>query len=256
MATESCLSNDTISCATDVEFLKLLASVVTAFIAGGIALLVARYNFRTDQSKTANQELIKKRLEIYANIVPKLNDVYCFTQFRGGWRTITPDEVILRKRAADQAFHVYRPIFSAAVFEAYEQYRAACFKEFNGYGESAKIRVDLVEAQRNWQEHWQESWSALIAGEDPDTPDITESYNELLKALAREIGVRESVVAKRTQALFGGVAATVARLSASWRLIPPFDRLPGSERLRMELGPPGWRPKDTADNRDKRGQSL
>jgi hypothetical protein len=242
MATQSCLTNAAIRCATDVEFLKLAATVFTAFTAGAIALLIARYNFRTDQSKTVNQELIKKRLEIYGNVVPKINDVFCYTRFVGGWRTFNPQEIIDRKREVDRVFHVYRPIFTQEVFEAYELFRRACFREYNAYGENATIRVDLEEARKNWREKWQESWSEWFAGEDPFAPDIAESYHGLLVVLAREIGVRETPVRKRIRELLGGFAAQLRRLGRSWRFIYPFSLLPGSERLRIEEGPPADKP--------------
>jgi hypothetical protein len=62
---------------TSLEIAKFIVSLATPVIAGIIALMVANFGLHLERQKVINQELIKKRIGIYDEVGPKLNDIYC-----------------------------------------------------------------------------------------------------------------------------------------------------------------------------------
>ena len=67
---------DSSSVWTSLEVAKFVVSLATPVIAGIIALMVARFGIQLERQKAINQELVKKRIQIFDEIGPKLNDIY------------------------------------------------------------------------------------------------------------------------------------------------------------------------------------
>jgi hypothetical protein len=68
-----------------------LAAVVTPLLTSLLGLAVGYFGLRLDVRRTTNQELIKKRLEVYEKTVPLLDDLVCFFLSVGNWRTLEAD---------------------------------------------------------------------------------------------------------------------------------------------------------------------
>lgn len=162
-------------------------------LTGAIGIIVAFVTIRWDARKTANQELIKKRIEIYDSVAPKLNELLCFFLSRGAWKTLQPPLIIQRKRELDQTMYVYGPLFSAATFDQYNVFMHCCFRMFTGVGHAARLRADLRRLQQEWGTEWQPEWdsSFVAAKEVAIDQDVMRQYNALLNLLAAEIGARQ-----------------------------------------------------------------
>ena len=119
-------------------------------LGAALALLVAWIAISFDRRKTVNQELIKKRLSIYDEMAPKLNDILCFFSFIGRFRSLPPGTIIAHKRELDRTIHVYGPIFSPALRDRYDEFVKLCFIAFaGGVGRPALIAADVVRSRRS-----------------------------------------------------------------------------------------------------------
>ena len=77
------------------------------------------------------------RSEIYKTIGMDLNDIYCYLSFVGGWKELSPIDVIARKRSVDRAIFTYRPFFSEELFLTYQKFMHESFKPYGGAGVDA-----------------------------------------------------------------------------------------------------------------------
>ena len=61
-----------------LEITKLVVSALGPICAGALAFVVAKYTKTLESSRWRNEKLIETRLEFYKDVVPKLNNLYCF----------------------------------------------------------------------------------------------------------------------------------------------------------------------------------
>ena len=158
---------DSSSVWTSLEVAKFVVSLATPVIAGIIALMVARFGIQLERQKAINQELVKKRIQIFDEIGPKLNDIYVVLMFVGHVKSIKVSEVIQRKREADRIIYVNRPLVSQNLFDKYNSFVNVAFEHFTGYGEDAKLKLDLARAKKEWRDDWQEEWEKSISDKPP-----------------------------------------------------------------------------------------
>jgi hypothetical protein len=146
-----------------------------------------------DRKKAVNQELVKKRLELYTAYVPLANDLYCFLMKVGNFRSMTPNGVLDNKRKLDQFIHLYGPLFSGSgLVDTYNIYIALCFKTFRGHGVSAKIRADSAKLARQYGSGWQASWddSFDTTAVAPDIEKVHAAYKAFVKEFALQVGAQ------------------------------------------------------------------
>jgi hypothetical protein len=85
-----------------------------------VGIIVLRLGTKLDATKQLQSELLRKRLALFEDVAPKLNDIFCFFQVVGHWADLDPDEIIKRKRAVDRVIQVNRYLFRAGFWEAYQ----------------------------------------------------------------------------------------------------------------------------------------
>jgi len=173
---------------TDASARWWWAPILTAFLAVVGAWIAIAF----DRRKATNQELIKKRIEVYEKAVPKANDLLCYFTCLGNWKALTPDTIISHKRELDRITHVYGPLFSSRTKTAYHSFIHACFKTFVGSGMAAQIRADVDDLKSQWRENWRPEWDVLFVPppEAVSLGSLRSAYNAYLEALAWEIGAR------------------------------------------------------------------
>lgn len=176
---------------TLLELFKLAASLSLPF-----ALLFI--GLRLERRKVANQELVRKRVAVYDYVAFRLNDILCFYSAVGDWAKMNPDTVIAAKREADRHMHVYRALFSGALFNAYKRFMRVCFEVFSDPqgGTPAKLKLDVDHLRRNMGPKFDETWLARV--HFPPPPEAQNSidavrvaYVTLMREFAREIGVED-----------------------------------------------------------------
>ena len=96
---------------TWLEVAKLSAAALTPLLLFVLGVMVNRASRRVEDARWADRKVVEKRLDVYDELAPPLNDIYCFFAEVGHYREISPPDLIARKRAADRIFHVSRPLF-------------------------------------------------------------------------------------------------------------------------------------------------
>ncbi len=164
----------------------------TPFVTFALTAAAGYLAIRFDLLKAANQELIHKRIAVYDEMAPKLNDLLCALLVRGDWRNWSPPTPLAHKRVLDQARHVYGPLFSPAFGAAYDGYINAAFKTYTGRGEGAKLRGNVDKLRKQWRDDWVEDWKTAFVpvGEATGRDEFQAAYDALMAQFAREIGVR------------------------------------------------------------------
>lgn len=143
-----------------------------------------------DRRKAVNQELVKKRLELYTAYVPLANDIYCFMMTVGHFRTLEPDDILQRKRELDRFRHLYGPLFAGQdVADAYDAFIDGCFATFRGSGQPAKIRANPNRLAKQYGSAWDPAWNASFDGTLALERGIYGAlYDAFVTAFAKQVG--------------------------------------------------------------------
>jgi len=170
-----------------LEYAKLGIAALTPIVTGVIGMLVLRMGNRLEDIKLLHQELLRKRLHLYEEVGPKLNDIHCFSQAVGHWVELNPDEVIQRKRAIDRAVQVNRYLFRSDFWEAYEQFEHAHFEMFSGVGRPARLRLDMQHIKERAGELFKPEWTPFVSAKGGDHKEQRDDYHRLMEILGREV---------------------------------------------------------------------
>src|SRR6266851_310090 len=95
-----------------LEVAKLGVSTLTSVVVVLIGLVISRRLKRLEYLQWTNQKVTEKRIAVFDELAPQLNDLYCYFTFLGGWKDLTPVEVVGRKRKMDRMVYVNAPLFS------------------------------------------------------------------------------------------------------------------------------------------------
>ena len=157
-----------------------------------LAVMVAWLAISFDRRKTVNQELIRKRIAIYDQMAPMLNDLFCFFRSVGAWNNLTPPVMIDHKRALDRIVHVYGPLFSRKLTARYDRFIDLAFATYQGFGEPPRLKASLVRIREEWGESWQAGWDArFVETPEQSSPyEFGQAYYALMNQFAVEIGAR------------------------------------------------------------------
>src|SRR5437764_14342370 len=110
---------------SDPEWLKyaqLAVAALTPIMTGVVGIILVRIGAKLDVTKQLHQELLRKRLQLFEEVAPKINDVFCFFQAIGHWAELSPDDIIKRKRAIDRLIQVNRYLFRSDFWQAYQRF--------------------------------------------------------------------------------------------------------------------------------------
>jgi hypothetical protein len=176
--------------ASDPEWLKyaqLAVSALTPIMTGVVGIILVHMGTKLDVTKQLHQELLRKRLQLFEDIAPKINDVFCFFQAVGHWADLTPDEIIKGKRAIDRVIQVNRYLFRSDFWEAYQRFENAHFEMFAAVGRPARLRLDAAHFRKLAGEGFKPEWSGVISPKEGDHTEQRRHYEALMEILGKEI---------------------------------------------------------------------
>ena len=104
---------------TSLEIVKLAVSLLTPMFILLFGIWVSRLAEQFKAALWANQKVIEKRIAVYDELAPLLNDLYCYFNFFGNWKELRPPDVVALKRTLDKRVHIYAPLFSAEFLRLY-----------------------------------------------------------------------------------------------------------------------------------------
>lgn len=178
---------------TDTGPPPLWTVLLVPAVSASLAIAGAWIAIAFDRRKSTNQELIKKRISVFDDMMPKLNDLICFANSVGSWRALTPTIIIDHKRALDRSFHIYRAMFSLSFAAAYTQLIEECyFSTWQGPGAPPRLRLSVAQLKLQWGAQWNGQWDAHFVPSESASPSrqIIAAYEELMHQFSTEVGGR------------------------------------------------------------------
>jgi len=172
--------------------LKIPITIIAALAPVIIAFLAIRYNRIIKGLKNkhqADQRIIKKRIEIYDRIGPKLNDILSFYCYSGNWKDLTPVDMLRLKKELDQDINIYSPVFSDDLSKKYIGFIHLCFVSFSGWEHKEKIK-SLYEIRQEHIAEWNDDWIQFFDTNNVvEAIKLRESHNELMEYFKKELSL-------------------------------------------------------------------
>ncbi|MFZ1397470.1 MAG: hypothetical protein WAS33_11255, partial [Candidatus Promineifilaceae bacterium] len=117
-----------------LEVAKLVAGLFTPMALAIFGIYIHRVTKRFELIQWRSQKLIEKRIAIYDDLAPLLNDVLCYFNYVGHWKDVDPHAMIALKRTLDKKIHLAAPMFSKAFFSACIDFQNLCYETHTGWG--------------------------------------------------------------------------------------------------------------------------
>ena len=131
-----------------------------------------------------DRELISKRASIYEEIRIPLNNIYCYIEEVGGYKSMTPASITQDRRFLHKTMHTQRAYWSPETFNLYLKYMdKEAFITWQGVNKDALIRDNP--GQKTSLSSWQDSWENRFGG--PQSVDHEVTYNALLDSIAVDL---------------------------------------------------------------------
>ena len=166
---------------TSVQIVTVVVEALTPLTVAGFGGYLARASRRIEQVQWANQTVVTRRLDIFAELAPGLNQLLCFSTFVGGWKEIQPHQAIATKRQLDETMYANRVLFSDELFAAYREFMTTLFAMYAARGGDAHLRAPI---ESKWGDRrklpwWNESMAALFATPAIGLNGIQAAYEQL-----------------------------------------------------------------------------
>jgi hypothetical protein len=176
---------------SSVQVVTVVVDALTPLTVAGFGAYLARASRRIEQVQWANQTVVTRRLDIFGQLAPGLNQLLCFATFVGGWKEIQPRQAITIKRQLDETMYANRVLFSNQLFAAYRQFMATLFAMYSATGADAQLRAPI---ESKWGDRrklpwWDESMAALFATTDASLDDIQTAYDQLAERFRADLYV-------------------------------------------------------------------
>ena len=147
---------------------------------------------RIEQVQWANQTAVTRRLDIFGQLAPGLNQLLCFATFVGGWKEIQPRQAIVLKRQLDETMYASKVLFSDQLFAAYHQFMTTLFAMYATSDADAHLRAPIESkwGNRRNMPWWDEkSMASLFSADSVSTDDIQAAHDLLAQRFRAELYV-------------------------------------------------------------------
>src|SRR5215469_5734865 len=165
-----------------LQVATLAVATLTPLTVAAVGFYFARAGQRLEHTQWANQTVVTRRLEIFSQVAPWLNQLLCFATFVGRWKEIQPGQAIGLKRDLDETMYANRLLFSDDLFEAYRNFIAALFAMYATTGADALLRapIDSKWGDRRKLPWWEQPMENLFsAGNASSTEEIQAAHDRL-----------------------------------------------------------------------------
>ena len=174
-----------------LEWAKLLVAVLTPISVIVFGFWLNRRLKRFEHLQWASQKVIEKRLRVFEELAPLLNDILCYFTYIGCWKEFSPPDMVNLKRQADRIAYVNAPLFPADFLTHYNKFIGLCYGTYSGWGQDAKLRTQYRRRAEASSEKWLEEWAACFADENQcmDAKALRDAYGEFVAYFAKELGI-------------------------------------------------------------------
>jgi hypothetical protein len=189
---------------SSVQIATVAVAALTPLTVAGLGVLLARTSRRIEQVQWANQTVVTRRLDIFAQLAPGLNQLLCFATFVGGWKELEPAAVIAIKRRVDETMYANRVLFSQPLFDAYRHFMATLFATWTTVGADALLRAPITSqwGDRRNLRWWNDAMALQFSTDDPADNDLIQAaYDQLSERFRADL-----YVTRQNQPLLTGPA--------------------------------------------------
>jgi hypothetical protein len=175
-----------------VQIATLVVDALTPLTVAGLGVFIARASRRIEQVQWANQTVVTRRLDIFAQLAPGLNQLLCFATFVGGWKEIQPRQAIALKRQLDETMYANKVLFSGPLFAAYHQFMTTLFAMYATTEADAHLRAPIHSqwGDRRHMPWWQDSMTHLFSTTSTvSIDDVQAAYDQLAQRFRAELYV-------------------------------------------------------------------
>src|SRR5256885_5580381 len=95
-----------------LEVAKLSASLLVPAALAALGIYIHRVTKQFEHLQWRSQKLVEKRLGVYDDLAPQLDDLLCYFTYVGCWRDLDPPDVVALKRVVDKKVYLAAPLFS------------------------------------------------------------------------------------------------------------------------------------------------
>lgn len=189
-----------------LEVGKLLASLLVPAALAGLGVYIHRVTKRFEHVQWRSQKLIEKRLAIYDDLAPLLNDLLCYFTYVGSWKELNPPEAVALKRTIDKKIYLAAPLFSEEFFSSCMAFQELCFATYTGWGRDASLRTRFERRHEARPKDWDAEWETCFSGDPTEPSLVREAHRRVMEAFSRDIGVHGSFVIPSA----GGIPSNIA----------------------------------------------
>ena len=173
-----------------VAWLGLGVDILTPLVLWVLGLRVQKFAHRLERQRWFAEAGAEWRIGVFRELLPNLNDVYCYFTYQGRWMAMTPDDATTAKRAVDRLVYMNKFLWSAEFLEAYDRLKSVAFEESRGRGESFRFRANVAMHRENpsWQEGWEQRFVAPERRVRRE--QFVAAYEELVSLAVCDLGIR------------------------------------------------------------------
>ncbi len=172
-----------------LEVAKLVVSALTPIVVVVLGIWIARITKRLEQHQWTSRRVIERRIDVYDEIAPLLNDLVVYFTFVGHWKELRPSQLIEAKRLLDRRVHISESLFSESFLSSYLSFIHLCFSTHQGWGVDARLRGDPRRHREAAGVSWDTAWVSFFGQEHDwvDPAEVRFAYQKLMAVLSEEL---------------------------------------------------------------------
>ncbi|MBN2577918.1 MAG: hypothetical protein JXB10_02925 [Pirellulales bacterium] len=124
-----------------LEISKIIVNALTPILVIVFGFWLNRRLKHLELIQWANQKIIEKRIKIYEEITPLLNELLCYFTYIGSWKEMTPPEIVNLKRKIDKIAYINAPLLPSKFLEHYNYFMQLCYETYSGWGQDAQLKT-------------------------------------------------------------------------------------------------------------------
>jgi hypothetical protein len=159
-----------------LEIAKLATGILTPAALTILGIYIHRVTKQFEHVQWRSQKLIEKKLSVYDDLAPLLNDVLCYFTYVGAWKDVEPPQVITMKREIDKKIHLAAPLFSPSFFQSCNDFQNFCFETYTRWGQDARLRTQFDRRKEAWATGWVAKWENCFSDSPTDPRAIRKAY--------------------------------------------------------------------------------
>jgi hypothetical protein len=178
---------------TSLAITKLIVAGLTPVLIAIIGLLISKKLKKLEHNQWRNQKLIEKRLLVYDELAPLLNDILCYYSYVGNWKEHTPIQIIALKRIVDKKIYLVAPMFCKEFFSACMTFMNLCYGTYKDWGEDAKLKTNFERRKQAMGANWDLKWDKIFCVDEcSDFNNIRTAYLQIMNIFSEEIGLQNN----------------------------------------------------------------